>query len=441
MKHLIIFSLFVFSFALASHFTGTYTLPTDQGGVILSLEHNSDGSLTGVMEGAGNSMVLEGFADPDGGYGDISSPDGVIAFEVYLNEDDSLLGLYFFEYDASGEPDVDTVQEYVFERQSYTANLATPASATPTTATANNNPLAPTQPANPLGAGNPLAQTDPLVGRFSDNAVALTLQGGNGTYSGQLEFNAQTFPITAQGSAEGLTGSFESGGNSFPFEAQLQGNTLSFATGGTSYTLSKAQEPSNPLASNNANLNIKQPDPQSPVLVQGQYASLTQDNALAFVEALEFSLSQIGYAYSFSEAEKQQMYAAIVQEYPVASKEDQLVLAQARDIWNRVQVNWASSSPQDQQTFILGVLVLAFGEETVQQNLGQSGQATASSGGGSLPCSSVDTCMSTLDPDGYSDMVAAQGCWASAGCESYDSSTDTYTYDDFSYDSYSYDSY
>ncbi len=89
-----------------------------------------------------------------------------------------------------------------------------------------------------LAGGLALAQ-DPLVGSFGDGQLQLSLQGGGGQYSGQISFQGQTFPLTAQGSAQGISGSFQSGSNSFPFQAWLQGDTLTFSTGGNSYSLSR----------------------------------------------------------------------------------------------------------------------------------------------------------------------------------------------------------
>lgn len=452
-KYLLLLGLFV-PLAWAHHFTGTYALDTGEGTVTLVLQHGSDGALVGTLAGAGESFSLAGFADPEGGYGDVTTPDAVLGFEAYLSEDDRLLGFYLFEYAPGGEADRATVQEFVFERRSFEADLGSaPAPApAPAPGAAADNPLGPPRENDPLAGGaNPLAAPAPLVGRFSDGAVTLTLWAEGAAYSGQLEFDGQTFPVTAEGAAASLRGSFESDGGRFAFDAALQGDTLTFSTGGSSYTLVRQQDAANPLAAAsagppNAGPGIRKPDPTSPVIARGRYAELRQDDALAFIEALEFSLMQVGYAYTFTDADRQQLLQAIVQEYPLAAKEDQLVLARARDIWNRVQSNWAGSSIPDRQIFILGVLTLAFGEETVQQNLGQQnlGQGSTAVGAGSgSSCEQLEDCMSMFAPDAYQDMIEAQGCWASAGCTNYDSTTDTYTYEEYNptydtYDTYDY---
>lgn len=423
MKYLLLLGLFG-SFAWANHFTGTYTVNTGEGTVTLVLLHGGDGTLAGELRGAGETLSLEGFANSEGGLGTITTPDAVMGFEAYLRDDDTVLGFYLFEYTPAGEANQDTVQEVVFERRSYEADLGTAPAATPAAPpnTDASNPLSPSPPAN-----------DPLVGRFSDGAVVLTLRAEGGGYAGQLEFNGQAFPVRAQGSAAALQGDFESGGNRFVFEAVLQGATLRFTTGGSSYALSRQQDASNPLAGGS---NIRPPDPTSPIIARGQYAELSQDNALAFIEALEFSLAQVGFTYAFTDADRQQAFQAMVQEYPFADREDQQVLAQARDIWNRVQSNWASATLQDRQVFILGVLTLAFGEETVVENLGQ-GSSTLGPGEGAS-CDQIEECMSMFAPEAYQDMMMAEGCWASAGCTDYDSTTGTYTYEEYNptYDTY-----
>ncbi|MFO7544194.1 MAG: hypothetical protein R6W77_01710 [Trueperaceae bacterium] len=172
------------------------------------------------------------------------------------------------------------------------------------------------------------------------------------------------------------------------------------------------------------------PVPNDPVVVQGSYGTLTQDNALAFIEALEFSLSQAGYTQAFTEQDVQQMLYAIAQNYPTLAPYEQAALAQAREVWTRVQANWATASMADKEEFVLGVFVLAFGEEAVREAVG--GGAPAAAGGGT--CDTIDACMSTYAPEAYQDSVNAQSCWSAAGCESYDPEFNSFEYE--SYDGY-----
>jgi len=171
------------------------------------------------------------------------------------------------------------------------------------------------------------------------------------------------------------------------------------------------------------------PAPQagSPVIATGQHASLTQDDAAAFIEALEFVLGQLGYAYTFTPTDRAQALQAIAQSFPTLPQADQVVLSQARSIWERVRVSWAAATPAEQQEFALGVLVLAFGEETVRQWVGTGG-----GGGGGGACTTFEDCVGGyVDGDTWTDTFNAQGCWAAAGCEGYDPSTGTFDYGSF----------
>lgn len=161
-------------------------------------------------------------------------------------------------------------------------------------------------------------------------------------------------------------------------------------------------------------------------MATGQFGTLTQDDAAAFIEALEFVLAQIGYAYTFTEAERAQALQAIAQNYPQLTQVEQATLSQARNIWERVKVNWATAPAADQREFAVGVLVLAFGEETVAQWAGSGG------GGGGGTCTTFEDCTgSVLDGQAWSDTFNAQSCWAAAGCNSFDASTGTFDYDGY----------
>ncbi len=161
------------------------------------------------------------------------------------------------------------------------------------------------------------------------------------------------------------------------------------------------------------------------MIATGQYASLTQDDAAAFIEALEFVLAQMGYAYAFTPAERTQAVQAMAQSFPSLTQPEQVVLSQARAVWERVRANWSTASTEDQQEFAVGVLVLAFGEETVAQWVGASGGG----GGGGGQCTTFEDCTAGyVDGDTWSDTFNTQGCWAAAGCEGYDTSTGTFDY-------------
>lgn len=169
------------------------------------------------------------------------------------------------------------------------------------------------------------------------------------------------------------------------------------------------------------------PQPGSPVIATGAFAHLTQDDAAAFLEALEFVLGQIGYPYALTAGERAQFMQALAQNFPLLPQPDQAALSQARWIWERVRANWAHASPNEQQEFVVGVLALAFGEQTVRQWVGGGGR-----GGGGGQCTTFEDCTGAfVDGDAWLDTFNTQGCWAAAGCEGYDPSTGTFDYGGF----------
>lgn len=94
-------------------------------------------------------------------------------------------------------------------------------------------------------AGEATAETEPDETVESANAtdgsevfVGDEMQfafGADGT--GSLTFQGQTYPVTVQETANGLTGTFNAGGTDFAFEAQRSGDTLTFVTDGNTYQL------------------------------------------------------------------------------------------------------------------------------------------------------------------------------------------------------------
>lgn len=108
---------------------------------------------------------------------------------------------------------------------------------TPTQPT--NNQETNTQQANPLETSNPLGGADPFVGSFSGDNLTLTLQGADNTYTGELNFSGQVFPVQATATGTNLTGTFSSGGNTFNFTATLQDKALTFISDGNTFNLQK----------------------------------------------------------------------------------------------------------------------------------------------------------------------------------------------------------
>jgi hypothetical protein len=118
-----------------------------------------------------------------------------------------------------------------------TTTTQTPDTQTPDTQQPDNqnNPLGGSDPANPLGGGT----ADPFVGSFSGDNLTLTLQGANNTYTGELNFNGQPFPVQATANGTNLTGTFTSGGSTFNFTATLQDTALTLVSDGSTFNLTK----------------------------------------------------------------------------------------------------------------------------------------------------------------------------------------------------------
>ena len=98
---------------------------------------------------------------------------------------------------------------------------------------------------NPLGKNspgeNPLARPAPsgFAGKFSDGKLAVNLQESAGKCSGTLTLNDQNYNASGTVKNEVLEGSFDAGGQAFPFTATVNGDTVTFKTGGTTYTLKR----------------------------------------------------------------------------------------------------------------------------------------------------------------------------------------------------------
>ena len=301
------------------------------------------------------------------------------------------------------------------------------------------------------------ALAQPLAGTYrgatdvGPAALALTVEGA--TLTGTLEAPGLAFSLTgevADGVGYGLVRTDQ---GTAGFEVHVQGDLLGLylyefdAAGGVAegtvieLVLERvaAQAPAAPAlggagAAPPAAANPAAANPAaSPVLAVGAYAQLTEDAGHAFLEALEFVLAQIGAPYVFPEAERRAALEELARAFPLAEREEQLVLADARYLWTQVQANWASATPDAQREFALGVLALAFGEETVRSWVDAAAGGSAS--GGSAGCATYDDCAGAyVDGQTWSDTFNTQSCWAAAGCSSYDTSTGDFSYD--SYDTY-----
>ncbi|MDF1523467.1 MAG: hypothetical protein P1P87_11740 [Trueperaceae bacterium] len=274
---------------------------------------------------------------------------------------------------------------------------------------------------------------DALIGTYEGDGLRVEVAAGAGAgrYVGALSFGGQRYPFEATGDGARLQGTFASSGAAFPFTAGLSGSTLTVVSGGGTYAtvrLGGAPAADNPLGAGPS------ASTDDPVLARGAYGDLTQDNALAFLEALEFSAVQAGLVQGFSEEDRLLVIQTLAQNYAALQPYEQALLTQTREVWNRVQANWPTATQTEREEFVLGVFVLAFGEEAVQQAMAGGSGGSGGGGGGGRNCATIDDCMSTYAPEAYQDTVNAQGCWAAAGCSEYDPVDNSFTYE--SYDTY-----
>ncbi len=281
-------------------------------------------------------------------------------------------------------------------------------------------------------------------GRIDAGPVLLELALDGPTLSGTLTAPGIQFGLQGEHTDSEGYGYVYTGQGTAAFEVYVQGDTLGLYL----FELTAAGEPVMEsviellLTRRGATSGLvgetsdKAPGETEPALATGEHATLTMDNALAFIEALEFVLAQIGYTYRFNDSERAELLQAVALNFPTAEAMDQLVLADARRIWEGVQANWPAASEEDKREFALGVLILAFGEETVAAWVGQAGGGGPGGGGGgggqplgSGSCATFEDCAgSFVDAGTWSDTFNAQGCWAAAGCSSFDSSTGTFDY-------------
>lgn len=221
----------------AQSYSGTYAATNDAGGqTVVTLQQAANGQVTGTIIGKGNTFQVQGVLEEGSVVGAVTGSQGGLWFEAEL--DGGRLYLTLVEPDANGRPNFETATTLVFARADAVVQGG---------ATAGANP--PAGGANPLGGSQ-----DPWIGAFSDGSVLLHLQGGGGSYSGTVQVQGQSFPVSLRAAASGLQGSFRTADGEYAVELAQQGGVVMLATGGTTYTLQRAggAAAANPLAASGA---------------------------------------------------------------------------------------------------------------------------------------------------------------------------------------------
>ena len=392
----------------AQGFTGRFAGDSEVGRIELTLEHTQRG-LVGALEAPGVRLTLDGDVSDDVGFGYARADGEVLGFEAYLQGD--VVGLYVFELDAVGNAIVDSAIELILTRVGAGAGQrpGTPAGA---------SPAAP----SPFGATPPTASA--VDGVYADDRITLDVRSASGGFVGEVGTADQRYALEAVATPGGMRGTFAGNGFVYDFVATFDGDGVRFETGGSVYHLARQQPRSGGAGAPSGS--------DATIIARGTAADLSLGDASAFLDAFEFVLEQIGYAYRISEGERTALLQEFSQSFPSMAPQEQIVLAQSREIWERVQVQWPNADERDRREFMLGVLVLAFGQETVSAWVGPQGSGGQGRASGSvLGCTTFDECTSQfVDERTWTDTFNAQGCWGAAGCESYDSSTGTFTYSD-----------
>lgn len=309
--------------------------------------------------------------------------------------------------------------------------------------------------ANPLAAGstNPLAAADPFQGEFTGDTLSASVRKTADGYAGTLSLEGRSYDFEARASGSSLSGSFRAGEDSFPFAAELKddGGTLEVETGGAQYALTRAGNQGSAAATaalaspkpSTAPNKSKGPSlfggaktsgkEENDMLAKGSTASLSRDAAVAYVEALHFSLYQVGENGMVAELPQATVIEALANEFPSFDPETQRELANARAIWTETLDGWASSSPEDQLEFVTEMLGLA-GFDTSGLYAAQPGASGAgatngasNSGASYAPYLSFNQTADEIERESYINSGATDA--GDGTYEVYDASSDSYTYE------------
>jgi hypothetical protein len=247
--------------ASAQNYSGTYTLKTNEGVNTMVVQQDLSGKVTGTLTlEDGSQSHLNGVLKDGQVLGIFTTGGKGLLFKLRAQGQQVIFTMIPVTED--NKPDESLAQEYAFTRPGGAGRGAVHGGAQVVPAEAGrfgDEDDAEGIAAGSAGSANPLAGSsapaaDPFVGTFVGNNLRLELEGGRGRYRGRIQFQGQTFPVIAQ-SAGGreLKGNFTSEGNNFEFTASLQGTTLAFSTGGTTYQLRKqgrdtSAAPTHPLS-------------------------------------------------------------------------------------------------------------------------------------------------------------------------------------------------
>jgi len=92
-----------------------------------------------------------------------------------------------------------------------------------------------------LPAQNPLALLgDPFSGTFQNDQLKIELALKGAEHSGTIQIGGQSLPVKAKAAAGKLAGTFESGGQTYTFQATRSGSQITLITDGVTHVLEQA---------------------------------------------------------------------------------------------------------------------------------------------------------------------------------------------------------
>ena len=115
---------------------------------------------------------------------------------------------------------------------------------------------------------------------------------------------------------------------------------------------------------------VPQAQAATQVLARGPGGVLTLDAALAYVEALQFSLQQAGHPVRFSNEDARLIVQRLAKFYPGLNPGAQQKLSGARNLWQQYARVWNTLPLEARREFAYDVIALAYGDQAAANALG-----------------------------------------------------------------------
>jgi hypothetical protein len=102
-----------------------------------------------------------------------------------------------------------------------------------------------------------------LAGRYVGEKLTVELTDADAGYKGTITMGQQKFPMIATADGKRLNGSFDANGDTFDFNAIIDGSNMTLQTGGATYKLKRPAK--NPLGGGDGGANPLAPKPNNPL--------------------------------------------------------------------------------------------------------------------------------------------------------------------------------